>query len=113
MDHRASEIAARTLIACSRHKNSPFDGSLASLRALKLAIEQVKRQSSGSLLIINVQNLAAARLADGAGIRPPSWIEQEETQIGREVVKEPAAICEVSTTASLWSVVASPPPSTG
>ena len=39
---------------------------------------------------------------------PPSYIEQEETQIGREVVKEPAAICEVSTTASAWSVVASP-----
>jgi len=90
----------------------PFDGTLASLRALKLAIEQVKRQSSGSLLIINVQNLATAGLADGAGIMPPSWIVQEETQIGREVVKEPAAICEVSTTASLWSVVASPPPST-
>ena len=63
---------------------------LASLRALKLAIERVKRQSSGSFLIINVQNLATAGPADGAGIMPPSWIEQEETQIGREVVKEPA-----------------------
>jgi len=55
----------------------PFDGTLASLRALKLAIEQVKRQSCGSLLIINVQNLATAGLADGAGIMPPSWIERK------------------------------------
>ena len=52
-------------------------------------------------------------MLDCARIMPPSYIEQEETQIGREVVKEPAAICEVSTTASTWSVVASPPPSTG
>jgi nucleotide-binding universal stress UspA family protein len=72
----------------------PVDGSPASLRALKLAIEQVRSPAAGTVLLINVQNLATAGLTDGAGIMPPSWIEQEEARIGREIVKEPAAICE-------------------
>jgi hypothetical protein len=56
----------------------PGDGSPASIRAIKLAINQVKTVPGDSLVIVNVQNLATLGLAEGAGIMPTAWIEQEE-----------------------------------
>jgi nucleotide-binding universal stress UspA family protein len=72
----------------------PVDGSPASLRALKLAIEQVKAQATNSVLVINVQNLATAGLSEGAGIMSHSWIKREEEREGCEILKEPQTICE-------------------
>jgi nucleotide-binding universal stress UspA family protein len=72
----------------------PVDGSAASLRALKLAIEQATAQATSSILVINVQNLVTAGLSESSGIMPPSWIKQEEERTGYEVLKEPRTICE-------------------
>ena len=72
----------------------PVDGSPASLRALRLAIEHVKAEAAASVLVINVQNLTTAGMSEGAGIMPPSWIEQEEERAGRVILQEPQTICE-------------------
>jgi nucleotide-binding universal stress UspA family protein len=72
----------------------PVDGSPASLRAIKLAIEQAKANPASTILVLNVQNLATQGLPDGAGIMPPEWIEQEEERVGSEILKVPRALCE-------------------
>lgn len=72
----------------------PVDGSAASLRALKLAIDQAKSRQATSILVINVQNLGTLSMPEGAGIMPPAWVEQEEERAGREILKEPRALCE-------------------
>ena len=56
----------------------PVDGSPASIRALALAIDQVKPLAGVGLILVNVQNFATLGLTDGAGIMPTAWIEQEE-----------------------------------
>ena len=53
----------------------PVDGSPASIRALKLAIDQLPK---ASFVIVNVQNPAALGLGGGGGIMPLEWIEQQE-----------------------------------
>ena len=72
----------------------PVDGSPASLRALRLAIEEVKGREASSILVINVQNRVVAGLDAGADIMPLVWIEEEEERAGREILKEPRALCE-------------------
>jgi nucleotide-binding universal stress UspA family protein len=71
----------------------PVDGSPGSIRALRHAIEQAKRQRGGSLLVMNVQNRSTLGLADSAGLMPPAWIEQEEARASQELLEEPASIC--------------------
>ena len=72
----------------------PVDGSPASMRALRLAIEQLGDRATSSILVINVQNMASVGLIEGAGVMPPAWIEQEEERAGREVLKEAQALCD-------------------
>ncbi len=71
----------------------PVDGSPASLRALKFAIDQVKALAGASLVIVNVQNLSTLGLGDGAGIMSPEWIEQEEEKGSIEALQEAVTIC--------------------
>lgn len=72
----------------------PVDGSPASLRALKFAIDHAKARAASSILVINVQNLGTLGLPEGAGLMPAEWIEQEEDRAGREILKEPQDLCE-------------------
>jgi nucleotide-binding universal stress UspA family protein len=71
----------------------PVDGSPASIRAVKLAIDHVKTLPGASLVIVNVQNPATLSLADGMGIMPPEWIEQEEVRAATEAFQDAVAAC--------------------
>ena len=72
----------------------PVDGSPASLRAVKLAINQVKAAVAGaSLVIVNVENFATLGLAEGAGIMPAAWIEQEQERTATEKLEEAVSAC--------------------
>jgi hypothetical protein len=57
----------------------PVDGPPASIRAVKLAIDQVKTVAGANLVIVNVQNPATLGLAEGAGIMPLAWIERRKS----------------------------------
>ena len=72
----------------------PVDGSRASLRALKFAIDHAKARAASSILVINVQNLGTLGLPEGPGVMPAEWIELEEERAGLEILKEPRALCE-------------------
>jgi nucleotide-binding universal stress UspA family protein len=65
----------------------PVDGSPASIRAIKLAIDQVKTVPGASLVIVNVWNLATLGFAKGAAIMPTAWIEQEEERTATEALQ--------------------------
>jgi nucleotide-binding universal stress UspA family protein len=71
----------------------PVDGSPASIRAIKLAIDQVTTIPEASLVIVNVQNLATLSLAEGVGIMPTAWIEQEEERAATEALQEAVTAC--------------------
>ena len=71
----------------------PVDGSPASIRAVKLAINQVRTLAGASLVIVNVQNFATLGLAEGAGIMPPAWIEQEEERGATEALQDAITAC--------------------
>ena len=53
----------------------PVDGSPASNRAVKLAINHVKALPEAGLVLLNVQNFSGLGLPEGAEIMPPTWIE--------------------------------------
>ena len=71
----------------------PVDGSPASIRAVKLAIGQVKTLTGASLVMVNVQNLATLGLAEGVGIMSPAWIEQEEERGATEALQDAVTAC--------------------
>ena len=71
----------------------PVDGSPASIRAVKLAIDQVKTVAGAGLVIVTVQNFATLGLAEGAGIMPSAWIEQEEERAAKEALQKAVATC--------------------
>jgi len=71
----------------------PVDGSPASIRALALAIDQVKPLAGVGLILVNVQNFATLGLAEGAGIMPTAWIEQEEEKAVTEALQEAVVAC--------------------
>jgi nucleotide-binding universal stress UspA family protein len=79
----------------------PVDGSPASIRATKLAIEQVKTKAGASLIILNIQNPATLDVAEGVGIMPPAWIEQEEEVAATEALREAVASCREAGVAHL------------
>jgi nucleotide-binding universal stress UspA family protein len=69
------------------------DGSPASIRAVKFAIDQMKPILGGSLVLVNVQNFGTLGLAEGAGIMPLAWIEQEEMQAAAQALQDAAIAC--------------------
>ena len=71
----------------------PVDGSPASFCAVKFAINQVKTVAGASLVIVNVQNPGTLGLAEGAGIMPLAWIEQEEESAATEMLQEAVTAC--------------------
>lgn len=71
----------------------PVDGSPASLRAVKFAIDQAKALTGANLLLVNVQNLSTLGLSDATGLMPPAWIEQEEEKASQGALREAIAIC--------------------
>jgi nucleotide-binding universal stress UspA family protein len=72
------------------------DGSPASVRDVKLAIEQEKPSSSASLVLVNVQNFRTLGLAEGAGIMPHAWIEQEELQAAAQALQDATVACQAA-----------------
>jgi nucleotide-binding universal stress UspA family protein len=71
----------------------PLDGSPASIRAVRLAIEQVKVHAGASLIIMNVQNAATLGLTGGSEIMSFEWMEQEEERAATEVLQEAVTAC--------------------
>jgi nucleotide-binding universal stress UspA family protein len=69
---------------------APVDGSPASLRAVKLAVDYVSARSEATLVLMNVQNFSGINLLEGAEIIPSAWIEQEEKRAAAEALKEAA-----------------------
>lgn len=68
----------------------PFDGSPASMRALKLAIDQLPK---AGFVIVNVQNPGTLNLGGGGGIMPLEWIEQQEEEAARTALQEAVSVC--------------------
>jgi nucleotide-binding universal stress UspA family protein len=66
----------------------PVDGSPASIRAVKFAVDRVKTIAGASLVIVTVQNFATLGLAEGAGIMPFGWIEHEEESAAKEALQK-------------------------
>jgi nucleotide-binding universal stress UspA family protein len=71
----------------------PLDGSPASIRAVRLAIEQVKAHAGASLIIVNVQNAATLGLTSGSEIMPSAWIEQQGEKAATEALQEAVTTC--------------------
>jgi nucleotide-binding universal stress UspA family protein len=71
----------------------PVDGSPASIHAVKFAIDQVKTVADASLVIVTVQSFATLGLAEGAGIMPPAWIDQEEETAATEALQAAVTAC--------------------
>lgn len=71
----------------------PVDGSPASIRAVMLAITQVKAAFASQLVIVNVQSRTLLGSSEGTGLMPPQWIEQEEERLAAEALQEAATTC--------------------
>ena len=71
----------------------PVDGSAASIRAVRLAIDHVMLLPEGSLVLLNVQNFSGLSLPEGAEIMPSSWVEQQEERAAGEALKDAVAMC--------------------
>jgi nucleotide-binding universal stress UspA family protein len=63
------------------------------LRALRLAIDQVKAVPGASLVVVTVQNIEAIGLCGGGGIMPAAWIEQQEEKAADETLELARAMC--------------------
>ncbi len=70
------------------------DGSPASMRAAKLAIDQVKAVAGVSLVIVNVQNFDTLGLPGGGGILPTERIEQKERSAAKIALQDAIAACK-------------------
>jgi nucleotide-binding universal stress UspA family protein len=71
----------------------PVDGSPASNRAVKLAIDHVKALPEASLVLLNVQNFSGLGVPEGAEIMPSTWFEQEEKRAADEALKDAVFTC--------------------
>lgn len=72
----------------------PVDGSPASIRAVKLAIDHVKKLTAeASLVLVNVQNFSTVGLPEGTEIMPSAWLEQKEERAASEALKEAVTAC--------------------
>jgi nucleotide-binding universal stress UspA family protein len=66
----------------------PVDGSPASIRAVKLAVNHVRANPEASLVLMNVQNFSGLNLPEGTEIMPSAWIVQEEERAAGEALKK-------------------------
>jgi nucleotide-binding universal stress UspA family protein len=61
----------------------PVDGSPASIRAVRLAIDHVKAMpAEASLVLVNVQNFSGLSVPEGTEIMPSAWISAGRTEGG-------------------------------
>jgi nucleotide-binding universal stress UspA family protein len=68
------------------------DGSPASLRAVKLAIEFTTVWRQASLILLNVQNVVM--LGPTTGLMAAAWIEEEEAAAAEECLKDSVEACQ-------------------
>jgi nucleotide-binding universal stress UspA family protein len=73
----------------------PVDGSPASLRAAKLAIEIAAGRDQTTIILLNVQNIRTLALTEGAKAVMAIWLEEEE-RVSREALREAIAACEAA-----------------
>jgi nucleotide-binding universal stress UspA family protein len=71
----------------------PVDGSPASIRAVKLAVDHVRAKPEASLVLVNVQNFLGINLPEGAEIMPSAWIQQKEESAASDALKGAVAAC--------------------
>jgi nucleotide-binding universal stress UspA family protein len=71
----------------------PVDGSPASIRAVKLAVDHVRAKPEASLVLVNVQNFSGLNLPEGTEIMPSAWIVQEEERAADEALKAAVGAC--------------------
>jgi nucleotide-binding universal stress UspA family protein len=72
----------------------PIDGSPASIRAVRLAIDQVKAvPAEASLILVNVQNFSTLGLPEGTEIMPSAWIQQKEESAASDALKGAVVAC--------------------
>jgi nucleotide-binding universal stress UspA family protein len=71
----------------------PVDGSPASIRAVKLAIDHVKAMPAASLILVNVQNFSTLGLPEGTEIMPSAWVQQKEEKAASEALKDAVTAC--------------------
>jgi len=69
----------------------PVDGSPASIRAVKLAVDQVRTLPEASLVLVNVQNFSGLSLPEQ--IMPSAWIQREEQRAADEALKDAVTTC--------------------
>jgi nucleotide-binding universal stress UspA family protein len=74
----------------------PVDGSPASLRAAKLAIEIAAGRDQTAIILLNVQNIPMLALTEGAEAVMAIWLEEEEERVSREALREAIAACEAA-----------------
>jgi nucleotide-binding universal stress UspA family protein len=72
----------------------PVDGSAASIRAVRLAIDHVKAmRAEANLILVNVQNFSMFGVPEGAEIMPGTWIAEKEESAAEEALKEAVEVC--------------------
>lgn len=69
------------------------DGSSASLRSVKLAIEFATRREA-SLILLNVQNLVT--LVPNTALMAAAWIEEAEVNASEEALRDSVAACQAA-----------------
>jgi nucleotide-binding universal stress UspA family protein len=71
----------------------PVDGSRPSIAAVKFAIDQARAKAGTSLVLVNVQNVRALAVAEGASFLPSGWAEQQRQQRSEEALQEAISGC--------------------
>jgi nucleotide-binding universal stress UspA family protein len=73
---------------------APVDGSPASLRAVKLAIELAAGRRETRIILLNVQNIPMLAPTEGARAVMAILIEEEEERASAEALREAIRACE-------------------
>ena len=72
---------------------APVDGSAASIRAVKLAVDQVKALPDASIALLNVQNFLGLDLWVRTEIMPSACIEEQEQKAAAEALNIAIITC--------------------
>ena len=66
----------------------PVDGSPASLRAVKFAIEMMAQNPNTSLVLLHVQNISAIELAGASEAAATDWLHEAAAQAAAKALKD-------------------------
>jgi len=72
----------------------PVDGSPASTRAVKYAIDFAKSRGRPALVLANVQNIVTLGLGEAGAMMPADWQEKVATSLSRQQLRKAIAICK-------------------